>query len=481
MHCLSWINAWACESITRPALVFADNERQLFSFSWFELRESVAAAVQSIKRQGFTVGDRLVHAEGNTDRGIVLALASLVLGTIEVPLDPALNITEREELRGMVDGRWFDGDAAKRSVSSADAEWGLSHLESVERGFAPDQPALILFTSGSTGRPRAVTLSRKNLFFNAHAKLKAVPQERSDVRLTVLPLWHAYARTCDLMTWLISGCTLAIGHGWTGWQILAPQVKPTLLNAVPSFASRLMSTDIDAESASRLQLLGCGGAAMAAEVFEAFQRRGTIVIQGYGLTEASPVICSATPENSRVGHVGQPVTGCSIRISEAGTLEVSGDGVMLGYWNDIESTKATICEGWLKTGDCVEIDPSDGQLRILGRNDDRITLPNGRKFFPGPIEQRATSVLGVRHALVVPNDRHFVLIIDHDSESASADRMRLMLDEAMQELPQWQRPRKIEIFAPTFASIAGAVTQKGTLCRPVATQAVISQVAKMKN
>jgi long-chain acyl-CoA synthetase len=158
--------------------------------------------------------------------------------------------------------------------------------------YSPDQPALILFTSGSSGQPKGVVLSRKNLFTNAYAKLSAVPQDEADVRLTILPLWHAYARTCDMMTWLLSGCTLAIDHGWNGWQRLAPVVFPTLINTVPSVAARLMATAIDSPAACKLRLLGCGGAAMTTELFAQFGRRRITVIQGYGLTETSPVVCS---------------------------------------------------------------------------------------------------------------------------------------------------------------------------------------------
>ncbi len=163
-----------------------------------------------------------------------------------------------------------------------------------------------------------MTLSYDNLFQNASGKLLAVPQTPGDVRLTLLPIWHAYARTCDLITWLLSGCSLAIGFGFADWLRLAPIVRPTLINTVPSMAQRIADTEFASRSTSRLHLLGCGGAAMSEALFDPFTDRGITVIQGYGLTEASPVICSATPQNARPGYVGCPIAGCETRITKRG-------------------------------------------------------------------------------------------------------------------------------------------------------------------
>jgi long-chain acyl-CoA synthetase len=475
MQCLSRINARACESFTRPALISVDANGDVCSFTWPQLQAEVVATVSEIDRQGFHVGDRLVHAEGNSARGVVIALASLIAGTIEVPLDPSLSHPQFDDFCQRVQGRWWSNkQSAEYRVDAPESR--VASFQRREQAFSSDQPALILFTSGSSGQPKGVVLSRKNLFTNAQAKLTAVHQTEVDVRLTILPLWHAYARTCDLMTWLLSGCTLAIDHGWNGWQRLAPLVFPTLINTVPSFAARLMVTEIDSPAASKLRLLGCGGAAMTTELFEQFGRRRITVIQGYGLTETSPVVCSASPWNARPGFVGTPVSGCSTRISHEGVLEVAGDGVMIGYWNDPVATQARIRDGWLSTGDCVEVDPQDGQFKILGRVDDRMTLSNGRKIFPGPIEAKAMTIPAVRHALVVPEDRHVALIIDHDAQHAEPNDLLAQLDEVMQNLPEWQRPRRIQLLEKPFSEFAGAITQKGTLCRPMALRFAAEQL-----
>ncbi len=455
----------AAQNDERSSLVFVDASGDVKTYSWQTLVSQVAVVVKAIDRDGFVSGDRLVHAFGNTDRGVVIALASMIVGTIEVPLDPSVSADSNQLRCQFVDGHWFDWpEVDPRTQFSIN----LDRLEYREHQLKPDHPAIILFTSGSTGEPKGVTLSRNNLFTNANAKLSAAPQTTADLRLTVLPLWHAYARTCDLMTWLVSGCTLAITQGWEGWQCLAPIVRPSLINTVPSFAERLFSPALDTPGASNLRLLGCGGAAMKHELFARIADCGVTVIQGYGLTEASPVVCSATPKNSRPGLVGQPVVACETRIDVDGQLDVRGPGVMLGYWNDAAATREKINDGWLETGDCVEVDPDDKQYRVVGRMDDRITLSNGLKFFPAPHELCVAGLPGISHAILVPDDRHVDLFIDVAAALRPPNECIRDIHQALSAFPSWQRPRHIYMLPKPFAEIRHATTSKGNLCRPIA-------------
>ncbi len=457
MSCHGWLTKWAGEA-ERPALVYVDSIGDVQTSSWRQLVGDVAGLLSAIDKSGFLPGDCLAHSFGNTRAGVLVALASLIAGTIEVPSQDA-DI-----------GRYFDPDAIDLAAPLDYSHF--SRFANREQPFAPDHPALVLFTSGSTGEPRGVTLSRQNLFSNARAKLLAAPQFTSDVRITVLPICHAYARTCDLMTWLLSGCTLAITQGWDGWQQLAPTVRPTLVNTVPSFASRLIDQS-GSHDLGGIRMLGCGGAALSTASFAWFHEQSITVIQGYGLTEASPVVCSATPLNSRPSFVGCPVDGCQTRVHGDGQLEVRGIGVMLGYWNDVAATNASIRDGWLQTGDCVEIDPLDGQFRILGRTDDRITMSNGRKFFPGPIEQRIVALPGILHAMLTARDRHIELLIDVDARLCNLDTSLAEIEKAIRDVPAWQRPRSIRVSPRPFADIPNAITAKGNLRR----QAIIAKAA----
>ncbi len=288
-------------------------------------------------------------------------------------------------------------------------------------------PSLILWTSGTTSTPKGVTLSHRNLFGNAQAKLNAVPQSIDDVRLTALPLCHAYARTCDFGTWLLSGCTLAVGRGFDAWESLGGIVRPTLANTVPSVAQRLLDADADTLGLGRLRLLGCGGAAMNDTDFAAWRQRGVTVIQGYGLTETSPVICSATPHNATAGLVGEFVDGWESEIRD-GRLFVRGPHLMLGYWND---EAANLPSEWIRTDGSTpaiwsQVDAATGQLRILGRSDDVIVLSDGHKVHPQSIERDIQSVAGIRHAMIVTAGRHVDVLdrcrrVDRDRQLSRQD------------------------------------------------------------
>jgi long-chain acyl-CoA synthetase len=309
--------------------------------------------------------------------------------------------------------------------------------------------------------PQGVTLSGRNLAGNAAAKLRAVPQSPQDVRLCALPISHAYARTCDLGTWLLSGCTLVPTLGYSGLRRLSPVVVPTLINAVPGLAYRLLEDLPRVAGLDRLRLLGCGGAPISESAFGRWKDRGVTVIQGYGLTEASPVICSATPENASPGLVGQLVDGWESDIRD-GQLFVRGPHTMLGYWNNDRATSQKIDrEGWLATGDLVEQDELAGQFRILGRADEVIVLDSANKIFPSTIEREVEAVAGVRHALLVYHDR-LQLWFDADEEAEQV--IKQAIGELLREHADCH-DCSLHRFPLPLREASGELTAKGTIRR----------------
>lgn len=496
---------WAFSCPDRSALIHLSPSGEIESLTWGQLVQAVdeiAARVDSLR---LNPGDRIVHRSGNTLGGVLVALTSAVLGTIEVPLEASVcDATVRDVARRVAGKTWDEAlcqDLAIKPEPNASGTIPAAGITDrprrtvIERlanalldrqsRHAPQQPSLILMTSGTSGRSKAVTLSRQSLSLNAAAKLDAVPQHETDLRLTLLPLCHAYARTCDLGTWLISGSTLAVASGWDGWQRLAPTLRPTLVNTVPSIAMRLLELPTITPAMSRLRLVGCGGAALPQDAFRRFQNRGITVIQGYGMTEAAPVICSATPDNARPGFVGCPVASWQTRVDPDGRLSVRGPCIMIGYWNEDQTIDRFSQDQWLDTGDMVEVDPVDGQFRILGRADDRITLANGRKVYPQPIEQRLSALSTIRHAILVGGDRHTELWVDvssrtgcgngasaaapaycEDSDLADAIKRKL------RDLPPWQMPRQVFLIPKPLDELPGLLTAKGTVVRPRAIEAI---------
>ncbi|QDS93126.1 Long-chain-fatty-acid--CoA ligase [Roseimaritima multifibrata] len=338
---------------------------------------------------------------------------------------------------------------------------------------SPASESLILWTSGTSASPRAVVLSWQALAANAAGKLSAAPQSESDCRLTILPLWHAYARTCELGTWLISGGQLAVSLGWEGLRSEALKIRPTLLNVVPSIASRILEkasendlpTSIQQLGLERLRMLGCGGAPLSRQDYSALQEAGITVIHGYGLTEAGPVVCSGTPSKGRPGTVGGPIPFTQIRLDPEGRLEVRGPGLMTGYLDDPASTKACMQQDWLQTGDLASI-ADDGIVTILGRADDTIVLANGKKIQPTEIESLVCQLADVRHA-VLWHDRKgdLVGIVECQRSTRSPETLQRTLDASVALLEKWKRPRRWVIRYGPFET--DEVTTKGTPRRQI--------------
>lgn len=446
---------------TRPdaTALWVTKDGRLDRVSWQQLHDAVAIVSQRIAQKFEdcpALPLRIGYRSENSASDVLIALASMSLGAIEVPFDHRLNPAEIDQRWERVRGLWLDSEFC-RSLSSLFQEQQSVPWNPVE--VLPNQPALILWTSGTAGSAKGVILSHGNLLANAKAKLKAVPQASDDVRLTVLPLAHAYARTCDFATWLLSGCEWSVALGFKGLRLYAPQILPTLMNTVPSIANRLLEEDSQEMGIDRLSLLGCGGAALSEEAFGEWKSRGVTVIQGYGLTETSPVICSATPENATAGLVGNFVDGWEHQIRD-GQLFVRGPQVMLGYWQDAMATAVRIdSQGWLATGDLVERDIQSGQLRILGRADDVLVLANGCKVHPQAIEQKVQMIAGVRHAMLVHFDA-LELWIDVGTQEPEDEAIQRVLSR----FPQLGTCQ-IKRFDPALCLSSGELTAKNTIRR----------------
>jgi len=316
-----------------------------------------------------------------------------------------------------------------------------------------DQTANILWTSGTSARPKGVMLSHNNLLSNGLAKLDAMPQTASDIRLNLLPFAHGYARTCELTAWLLSRSSMACVASYKSnspntaptraFGELAQIVRPTLINAVPSAFQHWLQLaqipSLQAESSGTLKSFfgghvrqfASGGAPIADAIRTRFADESLPIFQGYGLTEASPVVCSNRAQCIRDGTVmpeilegvGPAVQGVQVRIDHEGRLSVRGPGVMQGYWRDPQATEARIVDGWLDTGDIVSMqiappeEPSEQTsentkpIRIAGRADDVQVLSNGYKFAPLELERKIEQIESIAQCVVVGGDRRAPLAI----------------------------------------------------------------------
>ncbi|TWT55715.1 class I adenylate-forming enzyme family protein [Allorhodopirellula solitaria] len=403
-----------------------------------------------------SLGLRIVHESRNSISDVSIALACIAAGAIEIPIDSRLPAAMRDQIAKRCSGVRFQRDAEPVPSRSTDLPDALSQLERCSDKVDVHQPSLVLWTSGTTDEPRGVVLSQQNLTGNALAKLAAVPQGRDDIRLTLLSLAHAYARTCDMGTWLLSGCSWILDYGRSGLDRLSDANRPTMINCVPvlarEIAKRLEAGD---RTLDQLAVLGCGGAALDRELFTRLRQCGVEVIQGYGCTETSPVICSASPGMSELGLVGPPINGCEVRIVDR-RLFVRGPLVMLGYLDDAEATATKIdTQGWLDTGDLVERQ-DDGQMRILGRADDVIVLENAFKLHPLAVEQAILRHHACEHAVVFGWNGRVLIAVQSETFDgpAIATTLKTLLPPNTQV--------RIERLSPPLSIDRGELTAKKT-------------------
>lgn len=317
----------------------------------------------------------------------------------------------------------------------------LSSAHAGEVQHIPSDPhalATIIYTSGTSGRPKGVMLSHHNILSNVASCLQVIPVQPDDLLLSFLPLSHTFERTSGYYVPMMAGATIAYARSIPQLQEDLLTIRPTLLISVPRIYERvyagiraklaegsgfarwlfnfavetgysrfelqqgrayqrlshvlwpilkkLVADKVMAKLGGRLRMAMSGGAALPAEVSRIFIGLGLPVLQGYGMTESSPVVCANRVEDNVPASVGLPIPGVEVKLGENNALLVRGPNVMLGYWNNPEATKAVISpDGWLNTGDISSID-AQGHVTITGRLKEIIVLSTGEKVPPGDME-----------------------------------------------------------------------------------------------
>jgi long-chain acyl-CoA synthetase len=466
-------------------------------WTWIEVQRLTATVAIFLRDQSVGPGDRVVNLGCNSLAWAVLDLACSMINAVHVPVDSRFSISQKEHCIELVKPTLIFSDTPDDAESkSLDQLTSLpprgTSIHQIASRFSPNDLANILFTSGTTGIQKGVMLSHKNLLSNALAKLDAMPQSHSDHRLNFLPFSHAYARTCELTAWLVSHSSMEVASGIEGVLKQAEYARATLLNGVPVFYESLVKKSDQTHGTrsltreilgGQIRRLASGGATLSQGTRARFAKIGLPIYQGYGLTESSPVICSnRSEENTSLGkyrdanlsEVGPPVKGMTVRIDETGRLWASGDGVMLGYWQDPEGTRAKIVDGWLDTGDLAEYvdkskDLDSSTIRILGRSDDTLVLSNGYKVQPHPIEQIIVAEPWVSQCLLVGTNLPFPVLIlkpieaNHTTKLPS--QMLLRIEELLNEFPRVAIPRRLIVTDEVWTKENGLVNFKGGLMR----------------
>jgi long-chain acyl-CoA synthetase len=267
----------------------------------------------------------------------------------------------------------------------------------------PDDTAVILYTSGTTGQPKGAELTHLNMILNARLSDTMYERGESDVHLITLPLFHSFGQTVQMNAGLYNQATIVLLPRFTPEDALRLMEKHdvTIFAGVPTMYWALLNCpevdNFDLEKISaNLRLCNSGGSPMPVEVLKSFEEKfNTQVIEGYGLSETSPVACFNKTNSARAGSVGFPVWGVEIRIvdensedvpeGELGEIVIRGHNIMKGYYKKPEATAAAIKNGWFHSGDIGRRD-ADGYLYISDRVKDMI-LRGGFNVYPREIEE----------------------------------------------------------------------------------------------
>ena len=310
----------------------------------------------------------------------------------------------------------------------------------------PDDLATILYTSGTTGEPKGVMLTHGNLASNALTCIDTFCHSPDDLRMCWLPLSHIYARTSDLYIWIASGTRMALAESR---ETLSGQLRgdrSDVHHGVPYFYQKVVSYLQDQgradEPGALVALLGgrmrnccAGGAALPDHVAEFFARQGLLLVQGYGLTETSPVIATGTPNAHRLGTVGRPIPDVEVRIADDGEILCRGPNVMRGYWNKPQATAEALAGGWFHTGDLGQLE--DGFLRITGRKKELIVTAAGKNIAPTFLESLLVEDPLIAQAFVLGDGRSYLaalIVPEPDKLRAEIVRRQIPVRSAAEAL-----------------------------------------------
>jgi long-chain acyl-CoA synthetase len=409
--------------------------------SYAQLREAAGRMSALLASIGVEPGDRVGLMLPNVPAFPVAFYGALAAGAVVVPMNPLLKSREVSYYLGDSGAKaviaWHAaaGEAAKGAADAGaqmiaaetpDLSGLLADISAVlgpsERGDLDD--AVILYTSGTTGRPKGAELTHAGLVRNAEASRNLFGVRPSDVIMGCLPLFHVFGLTCGLNVSVATAATLTLLPRFDPAKALdiMQRDRVTLFEGVPTmYAAMLHLPEADPAQAATLRLCASGGAAMPVEILRGFEEKfGCIILEGYGLSETSPVASFNHPDKVRKpGSIGTPIEGVQMRLidddwntvpdGEIGEIAIRGHNVMKGYWNKPEATAEVmqgageVGGGWFRTGDMARVD-EDGYYYIVDRKKDLI-IRGGYNVYPREIEEvlhehpavAEVAVIGIPH------------------------------------------------------------------------------------
>ncbi len=395
-----------------------------------------------------------------------------------------------------------------------------------------DDLCTIIYTSGTTGEPKGVLLTHWNILSNSKAALEILPIYESDVWLSFLPLCHIFERMGGYYTGFASGGTMCYAESIEAVSTNLMEIKPTLMTSVPrlferiyskviknvdsqpvkkqkifywalnagkeyaqakkakqislslslryKLANKLVLQKIREKTGGNLRFFISGGAALARELGEFFEALGILIIEGYGLTESSPVITANRLDDYKFGTVGKVIPGVEVKIAQDGEILARGPNIMQGYYKNKKETDAVLKNGWLHTGDIGVFD-AEGFLVITDRKKHLFKTTAGKYIAPTPIENLFVSSKFIDQFVLIGDSRMFLsalIVPDFEAVKEYADSHKIPyssteelaknaeiykviendMTKLQKQLANYERVRKFVLLDKPFSIETGEIT-----------------------
>jgi long-chain acyl-CoA synthetase len=422
--------------------------RAPWTWSYAELWEQSRRAAAYLRGNGVAKGDRVLFWGTNRPEWVAAFFGAQLLGAVAVPLDLRSNedllsaIEAETEPRHIVLGSEQAAGLKGTHVPSTELETLRERLVEfapidVDRNLVgPDDIAELVFTSGTTGHPKGVILTHRNIVANTKSGAIAIPPKPTNRVLSLLPLSHMFEQTTGLFMPLSGGSSItyvsslrpdnifnAMSATHTTNMGCVPQILELFRDGIlrevrkqgrerpfqllrrvaawlPMALRRRLFRQVHQRMGGAFEFFVSGGAHLDPALARWWEALGFKVVQGYGMTEAAPVVACHTVEHRDPFSVGRPLSGVEVTVAEDGELLVRGENVTQGYWQNPQATAEAFEDGWYKTGDLGAFDRA-GCLHLRGRKKNMIVLANGMNVYPEDVEHVLTQDPRVKDAVVL--------------------------------------------------------------------------------
>ncbi len=460
-------------------------------WTYDRLWEDSGRVATLLQRRGLSKGDQVILWGPNSPHWVLAFFGCLRAGVVLIPLDlrsapdyvsrvisrtePKLAFTSRFTPKG-------DVDLGVPEITFEEMELAIADLPVPDPvPIQPDDLAEIMFTSGTTGDPKGVMLTHRNLTANIEGISHYISVDSSSRLLSILPLSHMYEQMGGLFFTLHSGASVTyptsrqptvlsrtMRERKITTMLMVPQALELLMNGIerevirqgkerlwkkllkvaertPFGLRRHLFRSVHKQFGGKLDLIVSGGAPLDRDLGRKWEMLGIKVLQGYGATEASPVISNHTMDERRPDSTGRPLPNVQVKISEQGEILVKGDNITPGYYNAPEETAKAFEDGWYKTGDLGYFD-KDGFLHIQGRVKDMIVLSSGQNVFPQDIQTVLVKHPSVKDAVVIGLPKGTSVEVHAALILTDPDFARQAVEWANSQLAEQQRVRGFTIW-----------------------------------